>query len=184
MMTEEWKDVEGYEGCYQVSNLGNIKSLSKTVNGRHRPEIYLKQMETEDGYLKVFLCKSGIQTKHLVHRIVAKAFVNNPNPGAFNQINHKDENPKNNVAENLEWCDCTYNVNYGTRTERARRSNSGENSLKHKLKNNDVLLIRAVYHPHDKEFGAVPLAKKFGVSRSTIERAAKHKSWKYTEEDE
>lgn len=113
MKTEIWKDVSNYEGLYQVSNLGNIKSLNY---GRTGEERLLKPVKNNDGYLLVTLCKNGKPKRYLVHRLVASAFL--PNPNNLKEINHKDENSLNNRIENLEWCDRKYNCNYGTRTKR------------------------------------------------------------------
>lgn len=118
-MKEIWKDIKEYEGLYQISNLGNVKSLPKMVGFRKRKEKILKTYYDKNGYVKVILCKEN-KTRFLsVHRLMAEAFI--PNPNNFPQINHKDENKQNNNLENLEWCTCKYNINYGTRTERAMK---------------------------------------------------------------
>ena len=114
-MKEIWKDIEGYEGLYQVSNLGRVKSLARTVtyrNGKvhHYAETTLSQCKQKKGYLKVYLTKGETHRNVFVHRLVANAFV--PNHNNLDQINHIDENPQNNCADNLEWCDCQYNVDY------------------------------------------------------------------------
>jgi len=111
-MNETWKDITGYEGLYQVSDLGQVRSLKF---GKVR---ILKPGHNTDGYLKVILCQSGNKRNVLVHRLVAEAFI--PNPLKLPVINHKDENPVNNVVTNLEWCTHRYNMNYGTCN--ARRS--------------------------------------------------------------
>lgn len=111
---EIWKDIEGYEGLYQVSNFGRIKSL-KDNHGNTREKI-LKLWKEKDGYLQVFLCKNGKGKTCTVHRLVANAFIENPNN--LPMINHKDENKTNNCVENLEWCDAKYNNNYGTVIQR------------------------------------------------------------------
>lgn len=107
-MGEVWKDIQGYEGLYQVSNLGNVKSLNyrRSVGN----EKFLAQKENNDGRLWVTLYKNGKSKPMLVHRLVGTAFI--PNPECLPQINHKDENPKNNNASNLEWCTHQYNINY------------------------------------------------------------------------
>ena len=124
---EEWRDIERYEGLYQVSNLGRVKSLSKEWIGGNgckcsKGETILKQGGTsyKRRYQQVVLCKEGKCSNKRVHRLVAEAFIPNPNNYPF--INHKDENPENNCVENLEWCDCKYNNNYGTRNERMSES--------------------------------------------------------------
>ena len=111
-MKEIWKDIEGYEGLYQVSNLGRVKSLPKQ---KRFGEILLKQ-NTIKGYKRVCLSKNNVQKYYLVHRLVAHAFISNLENKE--QINHKDENKKNNCVNNLEWCDRKYNLNYGTAKER------------------------------------------------------------------
>lgn len=110
MLEEVWKDVEDYEGLYWVSNLGRIKSKRKILN------------PTESEYLKVGLSKSGKQRTITVHRLVAKAFIENPHN--YNFINHKDENKLNNNVNNLEWCTNKYNLNYGTRNEKVSKNQS------------------------------------------------------------
>lgn len=110
---EEWKDVVGYEGLYQVSNLGNIRNSKGKI---------LAIGHTYDGYCYVRLNKNGKRKYPKVSRLVAVAFL--PNPSNLPQVNHKDENKDNNCANNLEWCDCKYNCNYGTRNERRAKSQS------------------------------------------------------------
>lgn len=118
-MKEEWKDIKGFEGKYKVSNLGRIKSFTK------REPFILKQYVTRFGYFKVILGRGShkvIKPKTLmVHRIVATAFI--PNPHNFPQVNHKDENKKNNRVDNLEWCTAKYNMNYGTVQQRCHPLN-------------------------------------------------------------
>lgn len=104
---EIWKDIEGYEGLYQVSNYGNVLSLNYANKG------YPKQLTPKcnnRGRLWVELVKQKKKKPMLMHRLVAMAFI--PNPNNYPQINHKDENPKNNEVSNLEWCDSLYNNHY------------------------------------------------------------------------
>lgn len=112
-LVEQWRPIEGYEGLYEVSNLGRVKSLG---NDKNRKEKILRPVMTKKGYLQLFLSKEGKAKRFFVHRLVAQAFI--PNPEGLPQINHKDENPSNNRVENIEWCDCKYNINYGTHKER------------------------------------------------------------------
>lgn len=118
--TEIYKDIKGYEGLYQISNLGNVKSLSRKIfNGRGyyiRKEMIIKAGKDKDGYLYVQLSKDNIAKPHKVHRLVAETFI--PNPENLPQVNHKDEVKNNNIVENLEWCTAKYNINYGTLKER------------------------------------------------------------------
>ena len=113
---EIWKDVKNYEGLYQISNLGRVKSMSKFAGFSYRKERILKTSLDKDGYVKVTLCKNN-RTRFLsIHRLLAECFI--PNSNNYPQINHKDENKQNNDLSNLEWCTCKYNINYGTRTKR------------------------------------------------------------------
>lgn len=121
---EEWKDIEGYEGLYQVSNYGRVKSLERTIvykDGRKKviKEKVLHNFHNELGYCHVMLSKNGKLKRTKVHRLVAKAFI--PNPNNYPIINHKDENPSNNIVENLEWCTYYYNTHYGTMIERVKQ---------------------------------------------------------------
>ena len=120
MNEEVWKDIKGYEGLYQVSNLGRIKSLIfwSNVNKKFYPRKKIMKLgKNKQGYLVVVLCKNKIQTGKNVHRLVAEAFI--PNINNLPEVNHKDENPSNNRVDNLEWCDHRYNINYGTRGKKA-----------------------------------------------------------------
>lgn len=102
-MEEVWKDIEGYEGLYQVSNLGRVKSLPRIYKQRKIKNEIIKKFSTlSNGYLKVSLSKKGIIKYYFVHRLVAQAFI--PNLSNKLCVNHKDCNKKNNNVENLEWC--------------------------------------------------------------------------------
>ena len=121
MEEEIWKDIEGFEGLYQVSNLGRVKSLEKTwICGkggvRHQEEKILKPISDRRGYLFVNLSKDGKMKHFTVHRLVAEAFI--PNPNNLPQVNHISQVKTCNRADLLEWCDAKYNSNYGTRNER------------------------------------------------------------------
>ena len=113
-MEEIWKDIQGYEGKYQVSNLGRVKSLNYK---NYEKERILKYGINTQGYLIVCLCVNKQRKIFAVHRLVSQAFIDNPNN--LPQVNHIDENKHNNCVDNLEWCDSKYNNNYGTRMQRA-----------------------------------------------------------------
>ncbi len=117
--SEIWKDIDGYEGYYKVSNKGNIFSVERIARGRKWGGRTLQSSYHKHGYLHIALRKNGIKKNKLVHRLVAEAFL--PNPNNFLEVNHLDEIKDNNELSNLEWCDTMYNVNYGTRNKRAGR---------------------------------------------------------------
>jgi hypothetical protein len=111
-MIESWRDVPGYEGLYEVSDWGRVRRNGKI----------LKPAKIKNGYLRVDLYKDGIQRHALLHRIVAQAFI--PNPQNLPQVNHKDEDKTNNAVSNLEWCTQEYNHSYGTINERIAEKHS------------------------------------------------------------
>ena len=106
-MQEIWKGIVGYEERYEVSNLGNVRSMNYRNSG-HQKNIVPKVNNC--GRLWVEIWEGGKSKPMLVHRLVAEAFI--PNPNNYPQINHKDENPKNNRVDNLEWCTGSYNIQY------------------------------------------------------------------------
>ena len=108
-MTEVWKDIDDR---YSVSNLGRVKS------NYAKKERILNPTPDARGYLKVDLRHGKERKGMMVHRLVALAFIENPNPDNFQEVNHKDEDKTNNCVDNLEWCDAKYNSNYGTRNVR------------------------------------------------------------------
>ena len=117
-MEEIWKDIEGYEGLYQVSNLGRIKSLGKYIH-KLRGNIWTdekikKQHKDRDGYCRVNLYKNSKMKACMVHRLVAKAFI--PNTENKKEINHIDGNKDNNITSNLEWCTRTENERHAYKT--------------------------------------------------------------------
>lgn len=135
-MEEIWKDIIGYEGLYQVSNFGKVKSLSRNVNngtlkGRIIKEKILIPQDNGKGYLYVRLHKQNREVHYYIHRLVAQSFVENPHN--YSQVNHINEKKYDNVMSNLEWCDCSYNIKYGTgntRRLRSRNDNNNNNSEK------------------------------------------------------
>lgn len=121
-MKEVWKDVPGFEGVYQVSNMGRVKTMPRKVGTVFRKEKILKQT-IENGYFSVRLYNGKRIGRHFrVSRIVAMAFCENDNPKEKTEVNHKNENQLDNRAENLEWCTREYNCNYGTRNTRIAKN--------------------------------------------------------------
>lgn len=113
-MLEEWRDIKDYEGLYQISNKGNVRSL---YFGKQK---ILKQAIKVGGYKQVCLYKNKLTKSYQVHRLVGESFIDNPNNSPM--INHKDEDGSNNNVENLEWCNNKYNLNYGSRNKRLSKS--------------------------------------------------------------
>ncbi|AZF89223.1 HNH nuclease like protein [Bacillus phage vB_BthM-Goe5] len=126
----EWRSVEGYEGLYLVSETGVIKSEDRVVkhsrggNKRLKSKTLTHKVD-KYGYAEVSLSKDGKRTSCKVHRLVAQAFVDNPNEDNNTHINHKDEDKLNNHKDNLEWCTPSYNNSYGTRVSRVSNKKSG-----------------------------------------------------------
>lgn len=114
-MEEIWKDIEGYEGYYQVSNLGRVRSVDRYVKhwqggiSLFKGKIITGNDRTRK-YKKVQLSKDGVSKGYYIHRLVAITFL--PNPNNYPVINHKDEDPSNNCVENLEWCTQKHNMNW------------------------------------------------------------------------
>lgn len=121
-MSENWKPVVGYEGLYEVSNKGRVKSLHYYGGNR---QIVMSQSKRPDGYMHIGLSKNGKCKHFVVHRLVAMAFIENPDN--LEMVNHKDENKENNNADNLEWCTRSYNQIYSMNLHPERRQVFGNN---------------------------------------------------------
>lgn len=173
--TEEiWKDIPGYEGYYQVSNLGRVKALVRKKNGRGGgffwlPESIKQPYPQSDGYLQIGLSKDGSKSSFLLHRLVALAFI----PGDSSlEVNHKDFVRTNCRADNLEWATRLENVDYSHKSGRYLKK--FERGVKTKLTASDVLEIRTLR-------GLVKhtvLAKRYGVSVGTISCTQRGVYWK------
>ena len=150
-MKEEWRDVIGYEGRYQVSNFGRVRSLAVKSKTRFYKGDILSASQDKFGYMVVTLSRRT----HKVHRLVAKAFIDNPND--YPCINHIDENKTNNRVDNLEWCTYKHNANHGTRNARIAQ---GEriSIIQYDLNGNEV----------KRWDSATSAARFYGVKRWTI----------------
>ena len=135
--------VVGYEGLYEVSNLGRVRSLDRIDRfGRLYKGRILKNTLSCYGYYVVVLCNSGKQTNKRVNRLVAEAFI--PNPDNLPVVNHKNEIKIDNRAENLEWCSIEYNSNYGTGRRRMAEKQTNRNDLSKSVacyKNNELVAV-------------------------------------------
>ena len=151
-MEEIWKDIECFEGLYQVSNLGRVK---RVATGR-----VLKGCKDRGGYLLVGLYKQGSASKKLIHRLVAQAFI--PNPEHKSEINHIDENKTNNMVSNLEWMTAKENSNHGKRNERVSKSNSIP-----------IIAINLKTSEVQKYYGTNECARQLGLDPSNITHVLK-----------
>ena len=168
-MSEKWKEIPGYDGDYQVSNLGRIRSFKKWNDGRKSR--ILKPSTNSYGYHFVMLSKNGKQTPKTIHRLIAKAFI--PNPKNKRTINHKNGDKADNKIENLEWA--TYSENHKHAFKNGLRNHKGENSPLSKLTENNVLTIRAI----PKWFGIsqVEISRAFNVDPSHISDIIRRQRW-------
>ena len=155
-MKEFWKDIEGYEGLYQVSNLGSVK--------RVKTDRVLKGRKHTGGYLLVSLSKNGIVSTKLIHRLVAEAFI--PNPENKPEVNHIDEDKTNNMVSNLEWVTSKENLNHGTRNERAGKAISKSNSI-------PIIATNLKTGEVEEFYGASECARQLGLHQSNITKVLK-----------
>lgn len=158
-MKEIWKDVKGYENRYWVSNYGRIKSKKKV----------LKPTINHWGYAVVYLYNNKMKrNNYFIHRLVANAFINNPKPDKFNQINHKDCNKLNNYIDNLEWCTQSHNQIHAVLNKKRSQV---------KLTPQKVIEIREKYKTGNYTF--TKLGKEYGVCRKSISNIIYKKRWKF-----
>lgn len=181
-MQEIWKDVVGYEGIYQVSNLGLVKGLDrydsfgKFIKGK---QISIKK--NNRGYCQIHLCKNGKCRMFLLHRVVAEAFIDNPNK--FPQVNHKDENKDNNCVDNLEWCTNKYNRNYGTGYFRSVHNRNHIEIGKKMSK--AIIQYDQNWNKVNEYYGVKEAERKTGINESNIRTSMRKKYkaggywWKY-----
>lgn len=177
-MTEIWKDIQGYEGKYQVSNLGNVRSLDRTEQSNVGERVrYGKTLSLRDnkGYKTVVLCKEGNQKSFYVHRLVAEAFI--PNKNNKPDVNHIDGNKANNRFENLEWCTESENLKHSFELGLSKAKNGEEHPLAI-LTEKDVIEIRNRYVKRCRTNGTGALAKEYGVSQDAIYDIVSYRSWK------
>lgn len=165
--SEEWRDVVGYEGLYEVSNFGRVKSLQRDVAK------ILKSNPGIGGYLRVVLCKNEVKKNRFVHVLVAQAFI--PNPEGKKQVNHRDGNKKNNHVDNLEWTTPAENIAHAF--ELGLRKSGCKHHMA-KFTADQVREIRRDCVPGDPERGFKAFARKFNVTPKIIENAYYRISYK------
>lgn len=175
MMDIEWRAVVGYEGTYEVSNTGLVRSLDRIVSGRWGLVPYkgkqLKPSTNSKGYLQVMLSKGGKSKTYKVHRLVAISFL--PNPLSKPQVNHLDGDPSNNLVSNLEWSTCSENIKHSF--EKLGKSYKGDKHPNKKLTSTKVEEIRRRYDEGGITFKE--LAATYGVHPSTIKHAYYKLHW-------
>ena len=167
MNDETWRDIKGYEGLYQVSNYGRVKSLIKGI--------ILKPKVCKTGYLCVGLWKDGKQKWMLIHRLVTQTFI--PNPVNKPQVNHIDGVKSNNVVYNLEWVTSSENNQHAVNTGLSKLV--GEDNHQSKLTNDDVTKIKKLKGVYSQR----ELARMFGVSKGAIHFIHHDVNWKKHEEN-
>lgn len=183
-MIEVWKDISGYEGVYQVSNLGRVKSLARTRNGRWGnklpvPEIILKQKKNRGGYMCVHL-RTNKESHPTVHRLVAIAFIENPENKQT--VNHLDGCKTNNIVENLEWATISENTKHAIETglytppNIKEHTRYGVDSHSCKLTEDDVKQIRKL-----RSMGSTysSISNEYGIGITQVSRICKGESWSW-----
>lgn len=178
-MQEIWKEVEGYAGLYEVSNLGRVRGVAREVRVRNRQhdtakirERMLSMKISNCGYLMCCLSKNGVDKRVVVHRLVAKAFL--PHSHKKNCVNHINGVKTDNRQDNLEWVTNKENMSHAARMGLVA---SGESNGNSKLDKKTVLKIRASHIPRVVTFDM--LAKKYNITKYTIAAIIQRKIWKH-----
>ncbi|MED5492674.1 MAG: NUMOD4 domain-containing protein [Pseudomonadota bacterium] len=177
-MQEIWKPISGYEGLYEVSNLGRVKSLGRmrvTKGGGKSwlPERIKAASSQREGYVSAHLYKNSKMSKRYIHRLVAEAFLANPN--SLPQVNHLDGDKANNAATNLEWCSASDNCRHAVDFE-IYQTARGEQSAMAKLTEESVIEIRQMAASgwlHRE------IAEIFGVGRKAVTKIVNRQRWKH-----
>jgi hypothetical protein len=180
-MEEEWRDVAGYEGYYQVSNLGRIKGMARVIMRRKKPCSLKSKIRVcpllKSGYVNFVASKEGKTENLLVHRLVATAFI--PNPFSLSQVNHKDFDKTNNKMENLEWVSHADNAQHSVKAGHySCRTNPNKAKVLTLAK---VESMRAEYASHlrqGKRITYTALGKKFGCSYDMARIVIRNEQWR------
>lgn len=181
-MKEEWRPIKDFEGIYEVSNLGKVKSLRRDVLSKHPNQLKLfvderiLRLVRYQGYNRVYLYKDGVKHSKRVYRLVAEAFL--PRIEGKNYVNHRDSDRANDCVSNLEWCTHEENIKHAREFGNARAL-KGSNMPQSKLTEIDVRKIKKrlkLGHKHR------DIAKDFGVSRGPICKISRGIGWRHVSE--
>lgn len=173
-MIEIWKDILGYEGYYQVSNLGNVRGIDRKVKSKINKTGFrivkgkkISPHINKYGYLSIRLRKEGSTKAFTIHRLVAMTFI--PNPNNYPSVNHIDENKLNNTVSNLEWCTIKYNNLYNNRQDRINEKlrDINPNSIQVYQYSKDGILLNKYRSIRD-------ASRLTGINRSIIKRSCKN----------
>lgn len=189
-MKEIWHDIEGFDGKYQVSNLGRVRSFA------YKNERILSLQKLSGGYFGVCLSKENKRHTYLIHRLVASAFI--PNPQNKKEVNHKNGKKSDNMVDNLEWATPKENMQHALQNgllktvikpmldgwqnkkeeiiKKVIQRSAGENSPNHKWTNHQIMQIRKLFREGIK---VCEIARKYKVHHSTISSIVKGKAWKH-----
>lgn len=183
---EIWKDIPGFEGYYQASNLGNIKSLDRTIATKNRwgqdnPRKYkgkaIKPQFSKVGYYVVKLNTGKFSRSYYIHHLVMKSFTPNPDPIRLSNINHKDGNKLNNRLENLEWCTPKQNTRHGIEMGLTPVPGKGTDNPRAQLVEEQVHQIRDLYKTNQYTYNQ--LGNMFNVSKHTIADIVLKRNWQH-----
>lgn len=171
-MNEEWRDIEGYEGVYQISNLGRVKSLDRMVGhnkgGKKLIRGKLKRAHiAKNGYPMLNLSNKNRQESVYLHRILGKTFL--PNPRRLETINHKDGNKENFDLSNLEWASHSENISHAYRTGLRKPTRILD----------DCIVLSIITFAHKRHTSQQSLANCFGVTRSCVQSIVRRNTWKH-----
>ena len=169
---EIWRPVVGYEGLYEVSNYGRV---------RRKTWVLVNGTVTKSGHRRTLLTKNGKQRSIFVHRLVAEAFI--PNPEGHPIINHKDERPLNNRVENLEWCTYKHNSNWGTNKERISAHSANRSAVVSiDVKTGEIAHYRSISEASKKITGSTNGGSSISEAAQGIRKTAYGRRWQYEKE--
>ena len=179
-MSEIWKDIKGYEGLYQVSNLGRVKSLprfiERSIASCFTKEKILKTFVLKGGYVNIVLRKGGKSCNHNIHRLVAETFIENNNT-EFSCVNHIDGDKQNNNADNLEWCNHSINCLHAFKTGLSKKDSIvGDDNKNSKITSDDVRMIRSMARDG---IDVEVIRSRFNLSRNYTQKIIRKGAWSH-----